>query len=95
MANIKSVEKRARQSVKRHARNTAVLSSLKTVRKRAHQAIASGDSAAASSAISQLSSALDKAAKRGIIHPNAADRGKSRLTLAHRKQATATAGTAG
>lgn len=90
MANIKSVEKRARQSVKRHTRNTAVLSSLKTARKRAEQAIASGDTTAATAAVSRLSSALDKAAKRGIIHANAASRGKSRLTLAQRKKAAAT-----
>jgi small subunit ribosomal protein S20 len=85
MANIKSVEKRARQSVRRHARNTNVLSSLKTAQKRARKAIATGDTTAAQNEINLLSSALDKAAKRGIIHPNAANRGKSRIQRARAK----------
>jgi small subunit ribosomal protein S20 len=87
MANIKSVEKRARQSVVRRARNTSVLTSLKTAQKRARKAIGSGDATAAQAEIDNLSSALDKAAKRGIIHPNAANRGKSRIQRARAKAA--------
>lgn len=87
MANIKSVEKRARQSERRYARNIGVLSSLKTAQKRARKAIASGDATSAQSEIENLSSALDKAAKRGIIHPNAANRGKSRIQRAKAKAA--------
>jgi len=85
MANIKSVEKRARQSVRRHARNTSVLTSLKTAQKRARKAIAAGDATIAQTEIDRLSSALDKAAKRGIIHSNAANRGKSRIQRARAK----------
>ena len=89
MANIKSVEKRARQSVKRHERNTTVLSSLKTARKKVRSAIAAGDAEAAKAANSQLAASLDKAAKRGIIHPNAANRSKSRSQKAVTKTALA------
>lgn len=82
MANTKSAEKRARQSLRRQQRNTSVISAIKTARKRARQAIASGSKEAIESTISRLYSALDKAAKRGIIHKNAARRGKSRIQLA-------------
>jgi len=82
MANIKSVAKRARQSVKRHARNTSVLSSLKTAKRKVRKAIASGDAKAAQESYVQFSVVADKAAKRGVIHGNAANRGKSRLRKA-------------
>lgn len=82
MANTKSAAKSARQSVRRRARNTNVLTSLKTEQKKLRKALATGDSATAKAEFSKLSSALDKAAKRGIIHPNVADRRKSRLNKA-------------
>ena len=47
MANIKSAEKRARQSVRRHERNRIVLTSTRTSVKKARAAIDSGDQAAA------------------------------------------------
>lgn len=82
MANIKSVEKRARQSLKLHDRNASVISSLKTARKKAVKAIAGGNPADATSAIGAFASSADKAAKRGIIHKNAANRGKRRMAKA-------------
>lgn len=80
MANTKSAEKRARQSLKRHLRNKSVISAIKTARKRVLQAIQKGEAAEVQSAISQYVSRLDKAAKRGIIHRNAANRNKSRIS---------------
>jgi small subunit ribosomal protein S20 len=82
MANIPSVAKRARQSVKRRARNSEVISSIKTAKKKARVAAGVGDRDAALAAYSELASKLDKAAKRGIIHANAANRGKSRARKA-------------
>jgi len=82
MANIPSVAKRARQSVKRHTRNTAVLSSLKTAKRKVREAITAGNAEEAQAAYSKLNSVLDKAAKRGVIHANVAKRGKSRLKKA-------------
>lgn len=82
MANIPSVAKRARQSVKRRARNATTVSTLKTAKKKARSAAASGNPQEALAAYSDLASKLDKAAKRGVIHPNAADRGKSRARKA-------------
>ncbi len=73
MANSKSASKRARQSPRRTLRNRSVTTNLRSLAKR-H---AAGDGKAEGSRA--LVSALDKAAKRGIIHKNAANRRKARL----------------
>ena len=78
MANIKSQIKRNRQSEKRHDRNKAVRSELKTRVKRAVVAAEQGDENAAQIAKVAVKR-LDKAASKGIIHKNAAARRKSRL----------------
>lgn len=82
MANIKSSEKSARQSLKRHARNASVITSIKSRQKKLRATLAGGDAAAAKLQLDALTSALDKAAKRGIIHRNVANRRKSRLAKA-------------
>jgi small subunit ribosomal protein S20 len=74
MSNTRSAAKRARQSAARALRNRSVRSRLHTLQRR--------DGAAAQPAaeeIHKLISAIDKAAKRGIIHPNAANRRKAQL----------------
>ena len=73
MANTKSAAKRARQTERRALRNRRVLSRVRTLSKRA----ASADAPASDT--SALISVIDKAAKRGIIHRNAAIRRKARL----------------
>jgi small subunit ribosomal protein S20 len=76
MANTKSAAKRARQNPRRTLRNR---SDLRSLQKR--QTLGGGkveDTRA-------LVSALDKAAKRGIIHKNAANRRKARLNKAAAK----------
>jgi len=78
VANIKSQIKRNRQNQKRHDRNKAVRSELKTRVKRAVTAADQGDEKAAEIATSAVKR-LDKAASKGIIHKNAAARRKSRL----------------
>jgi small subunit ribosomal protein S20 len=78
VANIKSQIKRNRQNEKRHARNKAVRSELKTRVKRAIGAAESGDENAPDAAKLAIKR-LDKAASKGIIHKNAAARRKSRL----------------
>lgn len=76
MANIKSQKKRIRTNAKRAERNKAVRSELKTRVKHANAAIGTDDSAEATRlAIKRI----DKAAAKGVIHPNAAARKKSRL----------------
>jgi small subunit ribosomal protein S20 len=74
MANTKSAAKRARQSIKRSLRNRSVRTRLRTLQKRARVGGAGNPKE-----IQALISAIDKAAKRGIIHRNAAVRRKARL----------------
>jgi small subunit ribosomal protein S20 len=77
MANTKSAAKRARQRVKRSLRNRSVLTHLRTMQKTVDSAQTPG-----SDQIRALISGIDKAAKRGIIHENAANRRKARLNKA-------------
>ena len=79
MPNIKSVKKDVIRSRQRRLRNQAAKSEIKTYLKKTHAAIAAGDAQALSQTLSKAVSVVDKAAKRGIIHKNAAARRKSRL----------------
>lgn len=80
MPNIKSAEKRARQSIKRRAANRAALGKVGTMRRKAMETIVAGaDPAAAAKVAADYASTLDKAAKRGMLPRNTADRRKSRL----------------
>ena len=82
MANTKSAAKSARQTTRRRERNAGVITGLKTGGKKFRQALASGKAEDVKAEFVKLTSALDKAAKRGVIHRNVADRKKSRLTKA-------------
>jgi small subunit ribosomal protein S20 len=83
LPNIKAAEKWTRQSSKRAVRNKDAKSRLKRLYKRA----ASGDAATAQ----EVESAYDKAAAKGIIHPNKAARKKSKLAKALRRATAAPA----
>lgn len=76
-----SAAKAHRQSLKRHLRNRVVRSATKTFVKKAEAAIAAGDPEAARETVRTALSNLDRAAKNGVIHANAAARRKSRLVL--------------
>jgi small subunit ribosomal protein S20 len=60
-------------------RNRAVKSSVKTHIDKAEQVIGGKELEPARDAVKRASVALDKAAQKGIIHPNNAARHKSRL----------------
>ena len=75
----KSAERSLRVSRVRQLRNQAVRSAIKTFVKKTRAAITNGEEQAADF-LQQTASVVDKAAKRGIIHKNAAARRKSRLT---------------
>ena len=79
MPNIKSVAKDVIRSRQRRERNNAAKSRIKTFVKKTQAAIAGGDSSVIQNLLSVTCSTVDKAAKRGIIHANAASRRKSRL----------------
>ncbi len=80
MANTKSAAKRARQTLGRTLRNKSVLTALKRQQKKFAAAIASGDKQKSQVELALFASRLDKAAKRGTVHSNLADRRKSRAT---------------
>ena len=77
MANSKSAAKRARQNPRRTLRNRCVVSHLRSLTKL--------KAAGGAKDTRSLVSALDKAAKRGVIHKNVADRRKARLNRAAAK----------
>jgi small subunit ribosomal protein S20 len=72
VANIKSQKKRIITNAKRAERNKAVKSELRT---RVKNAVATGSDDDLRLAVKRI----DKAATKGIIHPNTAARRKSRL----------------
>lgn len=74
--------KRVRQSERRHAILQPRRTAAKTfVAKALDVATHNGDAEATTTALAAAHAALDRAAKAGAIHPNAAARRKSRLTL--------------
>ena len=80
MPNNPSAAKRMRQEQKRRSHNRSIKSLVKTQINKARQAIASNASAeTAQEAVRVAASALDRAAKKGVIHRNNAARRKSRL----------------
>lgn len=82
MANHKSSIKRARQTVVRTERNRNESSRIKTLRKKMNAAIEAGDKEAAETASREFTSAVDKAAKRNMIHANKASNLKSKTAKA-------------
>jgi small subunit ribosomal protein S20 len=76
VANIKSQKKRILTNAKAADRNKAVKSELKT---RVRNAVAAAGTPEADENARAAVKRIDKAASKGIIHPNAAARRKSRL----------------
>ena len=85
MANIRSAEKQRRQAEKHKERNRAGKSRLRSALKKARTAVAEGT--ADEKAISSGFSEIDKAAKKGVIKSNTANRYKARLTAAAKRTA--------
>ncbi len=79
MATHKSARKRARQSIRRRARNRHVRSSVKGTVKRARGALESDDAAAAQTAVRTAEGALRRAVSKGVIPRKRASRQISRL----------------
>jgi len=88
LANIKSAIKRIRVSQRKQARNKPVRTALKTYVGKARRSIDTGATETSAAAVVTAISALDKAAAKGIIHPNNAARRKSRLMARLNKAAT-------
>ncbi|HEY3055389.1 MAG TPA: 30S ribosomal protein S20 [Thermoanaerobaculia bacterium] len=86
MANIRSAEKQRRQAEKKQVRNRAGKSRLKSALKKARTSVATG-AGEVKGVLSAGFSEIDKAAKRGIIKSNTADRYKARLSAASKRRA--------
>jgi small subunit ribosomal protein S20 len=75
----KSVQKQVRVAERRRLRNKPIRGLTKTNLSKAEKLIFSGELESAQKAVLLAISSLDKAADKGIIHPNNAARHKSRL----------------
>lgn len=78
MPNIKSQKKRVLTAAKENARNKAVKSDLKTTLKKAEAAIISGADDK-DAVVNTAYSAIDVAARKGVIHKNTASRKKASI----------------
>ncbi len=72
-------EKSARVSERKRERNMPLRSAAKTYMTKAQRSIAAKDLPTAEESARQATVALDKAAQKGVLHPNNAARRKSRL----------------
>ena len=79
MPNTRSARKQVRVTQRRRLRNKSIQSLCKTNITKAERLIFSGELESARAAVVAAISSLDKAAEKGIIHPNNAARRKSRL----------------
>jgi len=79
MANTRSALKRIRQNEKRRLRNKAVKSRMRTAIRKFLQIINEGDLERAQAELNRVYSEIDRAARKGVIHPNQAARRKQRL----------------
>ncbi len=84
MANSAQAKKRARQAEDSRQRNASQRSAMRTTVKKLQAAIATGDKEQATAAFQAVVPVLDKMARKGIVHKNAAARSKSRLNNAVR-----------
>ena len=79
MPNTRSARKQVRVSERRRLRNKSIQSLCKTNITRAEKLIFSGELESAQEAVVAAIGSLDRAAEKGVIHPNNAARRKSRL----------------
>ena len=79
MANTKSAKKAVRQTSRRTTANKTRRSRMRSSVRKVEEAIASGDKAAALAALKAAEPEIMRAAQKGVVHRNAANRKVSRL----------------
>ncbi len=84
MANIKSQIKRNRQNEKRRLRNKSIKSQIKTSIRKVRQAAEAGEPV--DELLRAAQKHIDKAASKGVLHPNTAARRKARLVAELRRR---------
>ncbi len=92
MPNTKSAKKRLRQNHVRRARNRANKASLRTSLRKIRSAVEAGDLSQTQELLPKLQKQIDQTAAKGVIHPNAAARLKSRLVARIKKLQDSAAG---
>ena len=85
MANIKSAKKRILVERRNAEKNKSIKSKVKTTIKKVDAAIAAKDKAAATTALTEAISEIDKATRKGVYHRKTASRKISRLKIAVNK----------
>lgn len=80
MANTPQSKKRARQTERRTAVNKARRSRIRTFLRNVEEAITSGDSAAATTALRAAQPEIMRGVTKGVFHKNTASRKMSRLS---------------
>ncbi|EAI5466689.1 30S ribosomal protein S20 [Campylobacter lari] len=81
MANHKSAEKRARQTIKRTERNRFYRTRLKNITKAVREAAANNDKEAAQNALKVANKSIHAMVSRGFLKKQTASRHVSRLAL--------------
>ncbi len=79
MANLPSSKKAARQTKKRTSRNEKARSKINSLVKKTLKLVSLGEEKLAKQQLKSTYKAIDKAAKKNIVHPNKAARMKSSL----------------
>ena len=87
MANIKSAKKRILVNQTKALRDKMTKSAVNIDKKKVDAAIAANDKELAKAELLKATSAIDKAASKGIYHKNTASRKISRMNLAVNKMA--------
>ncbi|MBI5509165.1 MAG: 30S ribosomal protein S20 [Deltaproteobacteria bacterium] len=85
MANHPSAAKRARQALRKTARNHRIRSRVKTSTRAFRDAITAGDKTASLTALESAAKQLRRAASKGVLHKRTASRRVSRLMRAANK----------
>lgn len=85
MPHTKSAAKRMRTSEEARIRNRAVRSTIIRAKKTVVASVAGGDAQKKAQALQAFFSVVDKAAKKGVITKNTANRKKSRAAILARK----------
>jgi small subunit ribosomal protein S20 len=82
MAHTQSAKKRIRQTIARTAINRSIIARVRSLRKKVAEAVTGNDKEAAVVAYNVFASAIDKAAKKGVVPANRAANYKSKAAKA-------------
>ena len=82
MANIKSARKRAHQAIGLRAHNMRLRTEVRTAMKNVVKAVAAGNKDNAAKVLLASQRVIDRVVSKGVMHRNAGNRHKSRLTHA-------------